>query len=343
MLTIDIDILLQAVSADNPAGDNLEYDPAFLELERAAQPKAEQQIGGAVIPGEPFNPKVVHQQAVELCGRTKDLRIACFLAQALAYAGGFRGLAQGLAFIHGLVEQYWASVHPQLDPEDDNDPTMRVTALTGLTTPEMLSALRHAPLITSRSFGAIGLREIAIANGELPQPKEGPKYDTQVIEGAFQEIDLEELETLTQALTQVQTLLQTIETAFDAHASMAPDFAPVKRALLQALNAVRPRFEARKAELEAAQAEAQAAVDDNSLASPQARRATTGEISSREDVLRVLDKLCAYYAKHEPSSPLPLLLKRCQRLVPMSFKEIVGDLAPDALSKVELIAGKSDD
>jgi type VI secretion system protein ImpA len=81
----------------------------------------------------------------------------------------------------------------------------------------------------------------------------------------------------------------------------------------------------------------------NEETSAPARRSHSGEISSRDDVLKMLDKICAYYARHEPSSPLPLLLKRCRRLVPMSFKEIVGDLAPDALAKVELITGKTDD
>lgn len=342
MLTVDIASLLQPVTAENPVGENLEYDTAFLELERIAQPKPEQQMGGTIIPGEPPNAKLVFEQATELCKRTKDLRVANILTQALVFGRGFEGLGDGLQFIHGLIEQYWASVHPELDPDDDNDPTMRLTALAGLTTSDQLRALRTAPLIMSRSFGPIGLREVAIANGELPQPDEGPKYEAQTIEAAFLDVELETLVALDETLTATKAWLQKIEAVFDEKAGASPDLAPLARLVDQAIAAVHPRVEERRAQL-AEEAAAAAEAEEAGEQAPVKARRITGEIASREDVLRTLDKLCAYYAKYEPSSPLPLLLKRCQRLVPMSFKEIVGDLAPDALAKVELIAGKSED
>jgi type VI secretion system protein ImpA len=65
----------------------------------------------------------------------------------------------------------------------------------------------------------------------------------------------------------------------------------------------------------------------------------TGAISSREDVLRVLDRVCAYFAQHEPSSPVPLLLKRAKRLVSKDFLEILRDLAPDGVAQAEAIRG----
>jgi type VI secretion system protein ImpA len=63
------------------------------------------------------------------------------------------------------------------------------------------------------------------------------------------------------------------------------------------------------------------------------------QISSREDVLRALDRLCDYYECYEPSSPVPLLLKRARRLATGSFVDIVRDLAPDALSQIQQICG----
>jgi type VI secretion system protein ImpA len=59
--------------------------------------------------------------------------------------------------------------------------------------------------------------------------------------------------------------------------------------------------------------------------------------------VRALDKICDYYARHEPSSPLPLLLQRCKRLATMSFIEIVREMVPDGLSQVEIIAGKREE
>ena len=69
----------------------------------------------------------------------------------------------------------------------------------------------------------------------------------------------------------------------------------------------------------------------------------SGTIRGREDVVRALDRICEYYAQYEPSSPLPLILQRCRRLVSSSFLEIVRDLAPDALAQVQAITGKTED
>ena len=37
------------------------------------------------------------------------------------------------------------------------------------------------------------------------------------------------------------------------------------------------------------------------------------EVRSRDDVIRLIDKICDYYRDYEPSSPVPLLLKRAKR------------------------------
>jgi type VI secretion system protein ImpA len=65
----------------------------------------------------------------------------------------------------------------------------------------------------------------------------------------------------------------------------------------------------------------------------------SGEITSRDDVIRALDKVCAYYKRFEPSSPVPLLVQRARRLVKKEFVEIIQDLTPEALKQIELIGG----
>jgi type VI secretion system protein ImpA len=67
-----------------------------------------------------------------------------------------------------------------------------------------------------------------------------------------------------------------------------------------------------------------------------------GAIGSRKDVLAALEAICAYYERNEPSSPIPLLMRRSKRLVSMSFIDIVRDLMPDAAAQAEGLRGKSD-
>ncbi|MGC4088541.1 MAG: type VI secretion system ImpA family N-terminal domain-containing protein [Polyangiaceae bacterium] len=64
--------LVQPISEAAPAGENLEYDPAFLALERSAQGKPEQRMGASVVPGEPPEWGSVSSQAQALLGRTEE-------------------------------------------------------------------------------------------------------------------------------------------------------------------------------------------------------------------------------------------------------------------------------
>ena len=68
----------------------------------------------------------------------------------------------------------------------------------------------------------------------------------------------------------------------------------------------------------------------------------TGPISSREDVLRVLVQIRSFYSKHEPASPIPLLIHRIERMVPMTFLEILQELAPDSIKEVNNIVGSQE-
>jgi type VI secretion system protein ImpA len=68
----------------------------------------------------------------------------------------------------------------------------------------------------------------------------------------------------------------------------------------------------------------------------------TGEIRSREDVLKMLRKICEYYVQAEPSSPVPLVLKRAARLAEMDFMQIVKDMSPEAVAQIQKITGEAE-
>jgi type VI secretion system protein ImpA len=87
-------------------------------------------------------------------------------------------------------------------------------------------------------------------------------------------------------------------------------------------------------------AAATADIDDSGLVSN--INAGSAVINGRDDVMRSLDRICHYYARHEPSSPVPLLLQRAKRLVTMGFDEIVQDLAPDGKSHFDFLWRQED-
>jgi type VI secretion system protein ImpA len=66
----------------------------------------------------------------------------------------------------------------------------------------------------------------------------------------------------------------------------------------------------------------------------------SGEVQSRQDVLMMLDKICDYYAKTEPASPVPNLLRRARRMADMDFMQIINEMCPEAANQVRLITGE---
>ena len=65
-----------------------------------------------------------------------------------------------------------------------------------------------------------------------------------------------------------------------------------------------------------------------------------GEIRSREDVIKLLHRVCQFYERTEPSSPVPLILKRAIRLAGMDFMQIINDLTPDAIAQIRTVTGE---
>ncbi|GGF11248.1 hypothetical protein GCM10011611_16120 [Aliidongia dinghuensis] len=342
MAAFDIEHLLAEISPDAPCGENLEYDAAFIALEQAAKPKAEQQFGTTIIPGEEPDWVEVRRLALKLLERTKDLRVYDQLLRASLRLDGVTGFAGGLALLHGVLGRYWEGLHPQLDPDDDNDPTFRVNVVAGLCDPEsFLQPLRETPLVSSRNFGRFGLRDIAAEGGE-----EG-RADQAAVNGAFLEAAVDALRETANAIRRAADDVRGIENVItdQVGASNAPDLSALGAVLREASRVMTQRLEARgiREEEEVVPAE-EAVADEVDGAAPAAPRpaggiSVPGQISNREDVLKTLDRLCEYYARYEPSSPVPLLLRRAKRLAPMSFLDVLQDLIPDAVTKAQIFSG----
>ncbi|MGB8298022.1 MAG: type VI secretion system protein TssA [Polyangia bacterium] len=336
----DIESLLQPLAGQNPCGLDLEYDPAFLDLERQVRGKPEQQMGSAVVPAEEPDWGAVARSATGLLGRTKDLRIAFHLTRALLHTDGFSGLRAGLAVLRGFVEQYWDGLFPRLDPDDGNDPTFRVNALMGLCDPAVADRFRTVPLVTARTFGRFSLRDLAVASGELPPARGVEPPTSAAIDGAFAESPIADLQATAETLRQSLEHLAAIETSVGARVGMAqaPSFSKLSVLVAQAHKILAARLDRRGvvAPPLAGDSSGDATTGDASASAPVS---PPGAINSREDVVRLLDRMCEYYERNEPSSPVPLLLRRCKRLVSANFLDIVRDVAPDAVSQVETLRG----
>jgi type VI secretion system protein ImpA len=338
MSAIDFGTLLQEVSPEAPSGSDLRHDPKFRDLELAATGKPEQRMGDSVKPAEEPDWLDVKDRAVELLRRTKDLRVAVQLTRSLLRTDGAAGLNQGIALITGMLERYWDSIYPQLDPEDGNDPTFRLNSLANLADWDgMVRALRETPLVTSRVLGRFSLRDIEIADGTITRSAdaEGEAPDQTTISAAFTEADAGELKSTADgirgALGGVAKILDVVNDKVGNAGSL--DLGRLT-STLKSIDAILTDQLARRGP-----AAADGGAAAGGASGPARGAAISGEISSRDDVIRVLDKACDYFRRHEPSSPVPLLLERAKKLVTKNFLEIMKDMAPGGVSEVESIGG----
>ena len=326
MAELQLESLLAPISADAPCGPDLEYDPAFQAMLDAGAGKPERQYGDKVYPAEPPDWPLVHEQAAQLAARTRDLRVAVWLARSSARMHGLVGAVDGLRLVQGLVERHWEHLHPPLDASDNNDPTARVMALTALADPVSgLADLRAASLTGKR--GAPTVRDIDLALGAVDQmPGENVPTEEGILKAVAASLaDFSELGPVMQGgYEAAQSLASSIERHIDA--SHAPDFVLLKKVMQRVADAGRK-----------AAGDASVGEDAAAASAPAARAA--GTISSREDANRALERVCEWIERNEPSNPAPLLIRRAQRLMSKNFIDIIRDLAPDGLGQVEQIAG----
>jgi type VI secretion system protein ImpA len=90
-----------------------------------------------------------------------------------------------------------------------------------------------------------------------------------------------------------------------------------------------------------AESEASGAGESSSVgpAATAAKAQEVGTITSRQDVLRVLDAVMSYYRSSEPGSLVPILAERAKRLVSMSFLEALAEVAPEVVDPVKKAVG----
>jgi type VI secretion system protein ImpA len=335
---VNLDELLQPVTADAPGGANLEYSPEFAALERTASGKPERQVGALVAAAEEPDWRAVVDQSSVLLKSTKDLRVANHLLRALVRVNGFAGLADGVHLLRELVDKYWDVLHPQLDSEDADDPTLRVNAMAALTHRDTLQMIRAAPLFHSKVLGAVTLREVEAAGTSNGQP---PSAQAGALETAFQEVPLDELILVSNAVERCADEARGLAEGWNARLDgVGPDFTEFRKVVANAGRLLKGKVADRQPSVSATLGGGDGQEPSANSVTVDNRPFLGGAPRSREEVLRALDGICAYYARNEPSSPVPLLLERCKRLVTMSFLDIVKDMLPDGMATIQTIAGK---
>ena len=347
MSDVDIEALLTPLDAAAPCGADLEYDESFRAMEEALRGKPEQQYGDTVIAAEGSDWRRVQTLALDLAGRTRDLRVAVGLLRARIHLDGLQACGSGLALIHGLLDRHWPHLHPMLDVDDGNDPTMRLNALAPLVDPgAVLADLRTATLGGPRS-GISGRSFELVAGKALPREGENVLGADAFVQ-ALRELEARQPGCV-EALRHVAATTDAIDALLVAQVGTdGPDLKPLQQYTQMlsrwAEKALAPSTVAAGEGADADEAGAGSAASADAPSGPGAAHSAApgGAIRNREDAIRQLQRVCEWIEQNEPSNPVPLLLRRAQRLMRKSFIDIIRDLVPDGVGAVEHLAGPAD-
>jgi len=345
MSKYDIESLFSEVSADSPCGEDISYDQDYLALERLLQPKGEGVIAAEGQTAEEPSWSEVADKSYDLLRRSKDLRVVMYFTVALLKLEGFAGLRDGLYLLRGLLERFWDNMYPQLDPEDNNDPLERINILSALS-PDSVSEqdpmkfkqrAMEVPLCDSRQMGRFSFRDIQVARGAITVSDEQRAQvpEMSVIDAAFRDSEIEKLQSSFEAIGGAVEHASAVTEVFSerAYQSQSPDLSDFVTLLKNI----------RKCLGEHLGVEAAGGADGDEGVIPAAGGRgggpISGSIQSPQDAIKLLDKICEYFERHEPSSPVPLLLRRAKKLVSKNFVEIIENMCPGAMSEVETVKG----
>ncbi|WP_018718761.1 type VI secretion system protein TssA [Arhodomonas aquaeolei] len=152
------DLTIEALTApvDGGSGEDLAFSLLFDEIKEArrADPTYLPQGDWEVDLKRSDWEAVVHLSSEVLAGRSKDLQLAAWLTEGLAHREGFPGIRFGLTLTRTLLEQFWDTLYPELDP----DPEERVARLNWLAS-TLAEVARGLPLVQGNGYALVDYEE----------------------------------------------------------------------------------------------------------------------------------------------------------------------------------------
>ncbi len=333
--------LLVPISVASACGDDISFSSEVDDIAKARQhddPSLDQ--GEWVVALKEADwPLVAGRCAKLIAAKSKDLRLAVWLAEARAKTHHFRGLGEGYALLAGLCEQYWDGLYPTAD---DGQYEQRIGNLCWLLsrTPQLV---REMPLTEGQPFcladferarqrptggevapappwGAAAAVDLTLADMEAERRRNSFDFNDQLLADA--EYCLAMLEQLERVLDQ-------------RLGADGPGFSVAREALRGALHAIAP-LAARADEGDSA-APAVGAGREPSTAR------VDGTLQNRAQALAQLRQVADFFRRTEPHSPVAYLADKAAHWgeLPLHLwlREVIKD--PAAMAGLEELLGAS--
>jgi type VI secretion system protein ImpA len=310
---IDIDALLEPVSDIAPCGEDLSFSSEFDAIQESRRSDdATLDQGEWITDLKTADWFAVSRQCGQLLNtRSKDLRLAVWMAEAWTRMQGFAGLADGYRLVGGLCERYWDQIHPEAD-EDDQE--LRIGNLSWLLT-QSIQWIRAIPL-TNAPQGRYDATSVEIAarghQGDESNPGDYP--DTARIDAARAATQFEFYQRLADEVPLAREALRALEAVVDTRLGQhGPSFSAT-RDTLNDVSATALRMAASAGVvLDETAAPPPLPEDEGSEVPATTSTRIGGDITTRREALLQLRRVADFFRRTEPHSPVAYLADKAAR------------------------------
>lgn len=347
---LDLESLLAPIGSDPGTGEDLrlDYSPSSIyqklrdaRAEARAEERARDSEGGgdnSVAEGW----RQVRRLGLEaLAGRSKDFEIAAWLTEALVRLDGLAGLTAGTRLLAGLLERHWEAGFPQADAEGSEAERWegRSGPLGGLAGADadgtVMQALRRAALFRRQSGESLSIYQYEASEataGLADEERRQGRYAQGVVpletietEAKF---DRARLVAAARLAAEARAAWQEFQDQCDARFGNDPP--PTRRvaALLDRMVEVATRLGGGPDTATEALPDGQPAAAAEAPM-PGAGGAPGFNPAGREQALRTLEQLAAFFQKTEPHSFLAYTLADAARRGRMSLPELLAEVLQD--------------
>jgi type VI secretion system protein ImpA len=331
--------LLQPITEAQPCGESLEDTELLASFDAFRLFGQSRPLDAPAEPNEKRVPKpaespewiAIRDKALDALAKSKDLRLLAYLGTALLRTDGLPAFSETLNVASQWLDTNWSQTYPLVD----EDAVLRRNALNCFADPmAIIDGIRRVPLVRSRQHGTFSLRDIDIATNQLSPAEGDVQADENQLQAAFASMPLADLRELLDSVVSAVAALNKIDGTMSASAGSEamPGFEPVTALLARAGQALRSQVAAHPENAGGPGAEGTAEPGEGGPS-------VSGVVKSRQDAIRALDAVAAFFKKTEPSSPIPMFLERAKRLVSKDFLEVLADIPPEAVPQARAAGG----
>ncbi|GAB2863239.1 type VI secretion system protein TssA [Pseudoduganella ginsengisoli] len=337
----DIAQLLVPVSMQQACGADLSFSSELDDIMRARvqdDPSLAQGEWVAALKDADWH-FVAERCAVLIASRSKDLRLAVWLAEAHAKLHHFRGLGDGFALLASLCERYWDGLYPLPDECDGHEQRSGNLAWLLARTQQLV---RHMPVsedgaVAMADFDAARQRANAAAQGNgdpwrTPQQADaGPGLAE--LDAARRRNSMQFNRRLLEDVQYCSASLASLQTVVDAKlGAQGPAFGAAREAILNALDFIEPLVSGGAVDGE------RPAPDERAMSRSEAPSAG---LQGRAQALAQLRSVADFFRRTEPHSPVAYLADKAAHWGDMPLhvwlRNVVKD--PGALAQMEEMLG----